>query len=90
MNNEYIKEQLVTERTELDKESELIRNIISTREELKCNNKNFEFADSDLVDFYVYQIKANQAKLDYLLKLAKARGITIDLISQLRYEEEIS
>ena len=68
---------------EMNKEIELIKNIIKTREELKNNNKNFEFAELDLVDYYIYQIKANQAKLNYLFKLAKAKGITIDSINQI-------
>mgnify|MGYP000413598320 CR=1 FL=1 len=75
---------------EMNKEIELIKNIIKTREELKNNNKNFEFAELDLVDYYIYQIKAN---LNYLFKLAKAKGITIDSINQIEYsnyEEEIS
>ena len=78
---------------EMNKEIELIKNIIKTREELKNNNKNFEFAELDLVDYYIYQIKANQEKLNYLFKLAKAKGITIDSINQIEYsnyEEEIS
>ena len=78
---------------EMNKEIELIKNIIKTREELKNNNKNFEFAELDLVDYYIYQIKANQSKLNYLFKLAKAKGITIDSINQIEYsnyEEEIS
>ena len=78
---------------EMNKEIELIKNIIKTREELKNNNKNFEFAELDLVDYYIYQIKANQAKLNYLFKLAKAKGITIESINQIEYsnyEEEIS
>ena len=78
---------------EMNKEIELIKNIIKNREELKNNNKNFEFAELDLVDYYIYQIKANQAKLNYLFKLAKAKGITIDSINQIEYsnyEEEIS
>ena len=78
---------------EMNKEIELIKNIIKTSEELKNNNKNFEFAELDLVDYYIYQIKANQAKLNYLFKLAKAKGITIDSINQIEYsnyEEEIS
>ena len=86
MQEEYQRESLIKDRTELDKEIELVRNIIKTREELKNNNKNFELAESDLIDYYIYQIKANQAKLDYLLKLAKSRGITIDTINQLKYE----
>lgn len=86
MQEEFIKESPMKNLTELDKEIELIKNIIKTREELKNNNKNFEFAEFDLVDYYVYQIKANQAKLDYLIKLAKSKGITIDAINQMQYE----
>ncbi len=86
MQEEYKKESLIKDKTEMDKEIELIRNIIKTREELKNNNKNFEFAENDLVDYYIYQIKANQAKLNHLIKLAKARGITMDTINQLKYE----
>ena len=93
MQDEFKREKLIKEKSELDKEIELVRNIIKTREELKNDNKNFEFAEMELVDYYIYQIKANQAKLDYLLKLAKASGITIDRINQIKYEnydEEIS
>ena len=89
MEEGYLKEEIIKDKSELERESELIRNIIKTREQLKSDNKNFEYAENDLVDFYIYQIKANQAKLNYLLKLAKSKGITIDLISQLKYEEEI-
>ena len=86
MEEEFKREGLIRDRSELDKEIELVRNIIKTKEELKNNNKNFEYAEFDLVDYYIYQIKANQAKLDYLLRLAKARGISIDVINQLKYE----
>ena len=86
MQEEFKREGLIIDRSELDREIELVRNIIKTKEELKNNNKNFEYAEFDLVDYYIYQIKANQAQLDYLLKLAKARGITIDVINQLKYE----
>ena len=88
MLEEYSKENLIKEKAELDKENELIRNIIKTREELKNNNINFELAEKDLVDYYIYEIKANQAKLDYLYKVAKARGIKIDIISQIKYEND--
>lgn len=86
MMEEFKKEQLIKEKSEFDKEIELIRNIIETREELKSDNKNFEFAEMELVDYYIYHIKANQAKLDYLIKLAKVQGITIDRINQMKYE----
>ena len=65
MQEEFRKEQLIRDKSEFDKEIELIRNIIKTREELKNDNKNFEFAEMELVDYYIYHIKANQAKLNY-------------------------
>ena len=49
-------------------------------------NKNYEFADSDLIDYYIYQIKANQAKLDYLIKMAKVKGLNVNFIKDMEYE----
>ena len=85
MHEEYLKEDIVNEKTEFEKEIELIRNIIKTREELKSYDKNFEFAEGDLVDYYTYQIKANQAKLSYLIKLAKIKGLEVDMINDLKF-----
>ncbi|MEI3355926.1 MAG: DUF2508 family protein [Clostridia bacterium] len=85
MQDEYIKEQKIPDRTEIEKEMELIKNIINTREELKTYNNNFEYAKEDLVDYYVYQIKANQAKLDYLIKLAKSKGLQVDMINDKKF-----
>ena len=86
MQNEYyVREQKIIEKTEIEKETELIRTIIKTREELKAANRNFEYAQDDLVDYYNYQIKANQAKLDYLIKLAKAKGIEVDMINDIKF-----
>lgn len=84
----YQSEDLIVERTELDKESELIRNIIKTRKELDFANKNYEFADSDLIDYYIYQMKANQAKLDYLIKMAKVKGLNVNFIKDMEYRFE--
>lgn len=90
MQGEYIKEQRIIEKNEMEKERELIRNIIKTREELKNANRNFEFVDNDLVDYYTYQIKADQAKLSYLIKLAKIKGLEVDMIHdlELTFESE--
>ena len=85
MHEEYLKEYIVNEKTEFEKEIELIRNIIKTREELKSYDKNFEFAEGDLVDYYTYQIKANQAKLSYLINLAKIKGLEVDMINDLKF-----
>ena len=88
MQEEYRREQKITEKTEYEKEIEFIKTIIKTREELKSNNKNFEYAEDELVDYYTYQIKANQAKLDYLIKLAKIKGIEVDIINNKKYSFE--
>lgn len=87
----YVKEELIQEKTEIEKESELIANIVKTREDLKKANRNFEYAQEELVDYYIYQIKAMQSKLDYLIKLAKSKGITVDIIKEIgfrNWEEE--
>ena len=90
MEGEYIKEKNIIDKNEIEKEKELIKNIIKTREELKNANKNFEFAEKDLVDYYTYQIKADQAKLSYLIKLAKIKGLEVDMIHdlELTFESE--
>ena len=94
MQEEYVKENKIIEKTEIEKEVQLIKTIIKTREELKNNNLNFEYAKGELVDYYSYQIKANQAKLDYLIKLAKSKGIQVDMIKDKSFsffenEEEV-
>ena len=83
---EYIKEQEIVEKSEIEKEVELVRTIIKTREDLKTANKNFEYAEDDLVDYYTYQIKANQAKLNYLIKMAKNKGIVVDMINDIKFK----
>ena len=81
----YVKEEMIREKTEIEKEKELIRTIIKTRDELKILNLNFEYAQDDLIDYYSYQIKANQAKLDYLIKIAKNKGIEVDMVNEMKF-----
>lgn len=81
----YFQESEIENLNEIEKEEELIRNIIITRKELKNADKNFEYAQDELVDYYIYQMKANQAKLNYLIKVAKMKGITVDMINDLKY-----
>ena len=81
----YVKEELIREKTEIEREKELIRTIIKTRDELKILNLNFEYAQDDLIDYYSYQIKANQAKIDYLIKMAKNKGIEVDMINEMKF-----
>lgn len=81
----YMQESEIETLDEREKEIELIKNIIFTRKEIKNVDKNFEYAQDDLVDYYIYQMKANQAKLNYLIKMAKMKGITVDMINDIKY-----
>ena len=64
-------------KTNIEKEMELLQNIMETREKLKNARNNFEYAEDDMIDYYIYQIKANQSKLDYLIKVAKKKGVIL-------------
>ena len=60
-----------------------MKSITETKRELFIANKNFEVAEDDLIDYYSYQIKANKAKLDYLIKEVKTKGLAVDMINSL-------
>ena len=61
-----------------------MQSIIETREMLKVARSNFEYAEDDLIDYYTYQIKAHQSKLDYLIKIAKRKGIELNRLEALK------
>lgn len=85
---EYEKDQEIYERNEKEKEMQLIESIIKTRKELNRAHTNFEFAEEELIDYYTYEIKATQSKLDYLIRLAKSKKIRINRIEQLKFNDE--
>ena len=88
MYEEFVKELKLIERSEEELNVELIKSIIKTKIDLKNANKNYEFAEGELIDYYLYQIKANQTKLNYLLKKAKKNGIIIDMIKEIEIRKE--
>lgn len=89
MQEEYIKESLIIDKSEIEKEEELVRSIVRAKKDLETARRNFEYAKSvDLVDYYIYQIKANQAKIDYLIKLAKTKGIIVNMINEIEIKVE--
>lgn len=63
---------------------EFIKSIIKTKRELEIANINFNIAEEELIDYYSYQIKANKAKLSYLIKEAKQKGYELDMINELK------
>lgn len=77
MEEEYILNKMIKGKTEKEREIELMQNIIETKEKLQNARKNFEYAEDGMIDYYIYQIKANQSKLDYLIKLAKKKGVIL-------------
>lgn len=81
--NEFEKETKLKELTEQEKEIELMLSIIKVKNDLDVANSNFEYAQDDLIDYYTYQIKANRAKFDYLVKKAKQSGLSLDMIEQI-------
>ena len=54
--NEYIKENKIIEKNESEKDLDLIISIIKVKKELEEANKNFEFAEGDLIDYYTYHM----------------------------------
>ena len=67
---------------------ELLKAILATKMELGIANRNFEISDPELVDYYSYQIKASKAKLDYLIKQVKQKGISLDILNNLKLRIE--
>ena len=84
MQEQYIKEKKIKESTDRDKKHEILESIIKAKEELKLLNINFECAEIDMVDYYAYELKANQSKLDYLIRFAKNNGISLDMIEAIK------
>ena len=80
--DDYVEETKIIEKTDIEKENELVRSILRAKSELDLYMKNFEYAEDDLIDYYTYQIKAVRAKLDYLMKKAKDKEIVFDMINQ--------
>ena len=83
---EYIKEINIKDKTQEELNSILIKSIIKTNKDLQNARCNFEFAEGELIDYYLYQMKANQSKLNYLIKKSKANNIKIDRINQIEIE----
>lgn len=84
MQEEYLLEKMIKGKTDNEKEIELMQTIYETKKMLKIAISNFEYAEDDLIDYYTYQIKANQAKLDYLIKIAKRKGIVLSRVNELK------
>lgn len=84
---QYSRESTITEKNQKDYEKDLVKSIIITRNNLEVANRNYEYAEDELIDYYLYKIKAEKAKYNYLLKKAKQNGIILDFIRDLDIED---
>lgn len=76
MYESYIKEVPIMDLKKEECDQSLIQSILESQKKLDIAHKNFQYAKGDLVDYYAYQIKSEQAKIDYLLKQAKNKKIS--------------
>ena len=83
MQEEFVKEYNIKDKSQEEQNKILVQNIIKTKNELKNARNNYQYAEGELIDYYLYQIKANQSKLNYLIKEAKDRKILIDRATQI-------
>lgn len=89
MQEQFLKEQIIIDKTEEERKKELLKNIMQVKEDLKNANINFDYADPELVDYYAYKIKAGQSKLNSLIKEAKNKGLVLDMVNALDLKENL-
>ena len=78
MYNEFVRESVkIAEKNDLEKNRELLQNIKVVKDSLCNMYNNLQFADSDLIDYYTYQIKAEESKYNYLIKQAKKKKLNV-------------
>lgn len=72
MEKDFIKEMKVIEHKNVDTYRELLNNIDKVKRNLETDYQNLQLIeDKNLVDYYTYRIKAEEAQYDYLIQEAK-------------------
>lgn len=84
MQEEYVKEKKIVDKSKEEMNRMLVQSIITTNNNIQIARKNYEFAEEELIDYYLYEIKANQSKLNYLIKKSKKNGIELSRIEKLK------
>lgn len=78
MYSEFIREEAeILDKNDFEKDRELLQSIRFVKNSLGNMYNNLQFADSDLIDYYTYQIKAEEAKYNYLIKQAKKKNLKL-------------
>lgn len=68
MREEFVKETKIVDKSEEEKKIDLYQEIEVSKKKLKAYYENLNFASGSLIDYYTYQIKAEEAKFSYLIK----------------------
>ncbi len=72
MERDFIKEMKVMDQKNVDTYQELMNHIERVQKSLERDYNNIQFIeDRNLVDYYTYRIKAEEAQYDFLLQEAK-------------------
>ena len=82
--------KLESRRKQKHRQDEFIHMITLTKEELRHARTNFNsVTDPTLLDYYIYEIKAAEVKLDYYLRLAKTQcRDNADFASRIIFDRE--
>lgn len=83
MRSQYVKETIIEEKSEDEKDKELMLTILKTKKSLQEANINYEYAEGQLIDYFLYTMKAEQAKLDYLIGKAKSKGLSLEIVDSI-------
>lgn len=83
MRSQYVKETIIEEKSEDEKDRELMLTILQTKKSIQEANINYEYAEGKLIDYFLYTMKAEQAKLDYLIENAKSRGLSVKIVDSI-------
>ena len=76
MQEEYVKENKIKDKSKEEMNKMLIQSIINTNSNIQAAQKNYEFAEGELIDYYLYTKKANQSK---------KHGIELSRIEKLQF-----
>ena len=88
MRSQYVKETIIEEKSEDEKNKELMITILNTKKSLQQANINYEYAEGKLIDYFLYTMKAEQAKLDYLIGKAKSKGLSLEIVDSVNIKNE--
>ncbi len=71
MGKRFIKENNIIDQNDNDIKKALKESIIDSKRNLINMHNNLNLVDGDLIDYYIYRIKAEEAKYDYLIRKVK-------------------